>query len=74
MISEPRDTFCKSMPMIYMPQKVATSTRGMQPATTMPVLIPRLKKLTIRTIMTASLRVLTNSSMDSSTTFGWSDT
>ena len=68
MISAPSDTLCKSIPAIPMPTNTPAITSGIQPATTKPVLIPKLKKLTANTIMTASLREPTNSSIEFFTT------
>ena len=70
MISAPRDTLWRSMPKRSMAQKTPAKTSGMHPATTKPVRIPRLKKLTAKTMTTASRRVLINSSMECSTTAG----
>ena len=70
MIKAPNETLCKSMPAISMMQNTPVSTRGIQKATTIPVRKPKLRKLTIRTIIIASLKVPTKSLIESLTTAG----
>ena len=53
-----------------MPANTAAKTSGMHSATTTPERSPKLTKLTISTITTASSKDLTNSPIDSSTISG----
>ena len=51
-----------------MPMKVIASTSGIEQATTIPARIPKLMKLTTRTMMTASFSALVKPATECSTT------
>ena len=67
-INAPKETLCKSIPKASIATNTPKITRGIQPATTIPVLSPKLKKLTANTMIIASRREPTNSSIESFTT------
>ncbi len=54
MINAPREIRCMVMPLYSMNTKTMASTSGIEQATTNPARKPRLTKLTINTITTAS--------------------
>ena len=74
MIRAPSEMRCSAMPIRLMTRKVTASTTGMVIATTSPARSPRLIKLTIKTIATASSSALVKLEIASRTTCGWSDT
>ena len=73
-INAPSEIFCNVIPIASIARNTAHSTSGMLTSTTSPARSPRLMKHTASTITTASPSDWVNSPIDSSTTFGWSDT
>ena len=79
MMRAPSEILCKSIPKIHIPKKVAASTRGMVKPTTKPgrvsirnglVCTPNARKLTAKTMSTASVNTLRNSLIDVVTALG----
>src|SRR5215207_1527882 len=58
MMSAPREMRCRLMSIAFMLTKTMASTSGIDRATTTPALIPRLRKLTTRTMAIASTKRL----------------
>ncbi len=73
-IRAPSEILCSPTSNKFMPAKVIAKTKGMEKATTKPVRKPNEKKLTNKTIMTASASTLTNSWILRCTATGWSET
>ena len=73
-IKAPSEILCSPTSNRFMPAKVMASTSGMENATTRPVRKPREKKLTSRTIITASASTFMNSFTLRFTATGWSET
>ncbi len=74
MMSAPREMRCRLMSIAFMLTKTMASTSGIDRATTTPALIPRLRKLTTRTMAIASKSALVKPPRASLTTAGWSET
>ena len=60
-INAPNEILCSPTSNSDMNKNVAASTKGMASATTKPVRMPRVKKVTASTITTASANERTNS-------------
>lgn len=74
MISAPRETRCMVMSVYSMNTKTIASTSGIEQATTSPARRPRLTKLTMRTITTASNSAWVKPPTAFFTTWAWFDT
>ena len=74
MMRAPSVMRCRSMPMALMTTKTMAKTSGTDSATTMPVRQPSDRKLTTRTMISASAKERVNSPMACWTTAGWSAT
>ena len=67
-INAPNEMRSKFIPIAFITTSEMDRTKGTLKATTIPVLKPRLRKLTIRTMTSASMNERMNSPTDSSTT------